>query len=85
MKSSQTHNLTHKLTYDLGLAIVQGVYPVGTGLPSEADLCIKYDVSRSSTREAVKMLSAKGLISSRPNKGSGFYLKAAGTCLILTY
>lgn len=69
MKGSQTHNLTHKLTYDLGLAIVQGVYPVGTGLPSEADLCIKYDVSRSSTREAVKMLSAKGLISSRPKQG----------------
>lgn len=69
MKTEPRQNLTHQLTHDLGLAIVQGVYPVGTGLPSEADLCIEYDVSRSSTREAVKMLSAKGLISSRPKQG----------------
>jgi len=69
MSNPPIQNLTHQLTYDLGLAIVQGVYPVGTGLPSEADLCVEYNVSRSSTREAVKMLSAKGLISSRPKQG----------------
>ncbi|NCP63498.1 MAG: FadR family transcriptional regulator [Paraglaciecola sp.] len=69
MKSQPRHNLTQQLTHDLGLAIVQGVYPVGSGLPSEADLCLKYEVSRSATREAVKMLSAKGLISSRPKQG----------------
>jgi DNA-binding FadR family transcriptional regulator len=69
MKSQPRHNLTQQLTHDLGLAIVQGVYPVGGGLPSEADLCLKYEVSRSATREAVKMLSAKGLISSRPKQG----------------
>ena len=51
------------------MAIVQGKYPVGQGLPSEAELCIKHNVSRSATREAVKMLSAKGLISSRPKQG----------------
>ncbi|MGI2176423.1 FadR/GntR family transcriptional regulator [Shewanella ulleungensis] len=69
MISSPRQNLTHQLTHNLGIAIVKGVYPVGEGLPSEADLCIEYDVSRSSTREAVKMLSAKGLISSRPKQG----------------
>lgn len=69
MKTLPRHNLTHQLTHDLGMAIVQGVYPVGQGLPSEADLCLQYDVSRSATREAVKMLSAKGLISSRPKQG----------------
>ncbi|GGW61239.1 FadR/GntR family transcriptional regulator [Alishewanella tabrizica] len=69
MKNAPRQNLTHQLTNDLGLAIVQGTYPVGTGLPSEAELCVEYDVSRSSTREAVKMLSAKGLISSRPKQG----------------
>jgi DNA-binding FadR family transcriptional regulator len=68
MKTLPRHNLTHQLTHDLGMAIVQGVYPVGQGLPSEADLCLQYDVSRSATREAVKMLSAKGLISSRPKQ-----------------
>ena len=51
------------------MAIVKGTYPIGQGLPSEADLCLEHNVSRSSTREAVKMLSAKGLISSRPKQG----------------
>lgn len=69
MASIPRQNLTHQLTHDLGIAIVSGEYPIGEGLPSEADLCIKYDVSRSSTREAVKMLSAKGLITSRPKQG----------------
>ena len=69
MRNSSKHNLTHQLTHDLGMAIVKGQYKVGQGLPSEADLCVEYDVSRSATREAVKMLSAKGLISSRPKQG----------------
>ena len=69
MRTSAKHNLTHQLTHDLGMAIVKGQYQVGHGLPSEADLCVEYDVSRSATREAVKMLSAKGLISSRPKQG----------------
>lgn len=69
MSPARRQNLTHQLTHDLGIAIVQGVYPIGEGMPSEADLCLQFDVSRSSTREAVKMLSAKGLISSRPKQG----------------
>ncbi len=69
MRSNLKHNLTYQLTHDLGTAIVTGKYPVGQGLPTEAELCIQYDVSRSATREAVKMLSAKGLIASRPKKG----------------
>lgn len=69
MKNEPIQNLTHQLTHDLGLAIVQGVYPVGSGMPSEAELCIRHNVSRSATREAVKMLSAKGLLTSRPKQG----------------
>lgn len=62
-------NLTQQLTHKLGAAIVRGDYPIGKGMPSEAVLCEQFEVSRSSTREAVKMLSAKGLISSRPKQG----------------
>ena len=69
MRTGPKHNLTHQLTHDLGMAIVKGEYKIGDGLPSEADLCVEFDVSRSATREAVKMLSAKGLISSRPKQG----------------
>lgn len=69
MKSVPKHNLTFQLTHDLGFAIVKGEFGIGEKLPSEADLCEQYGVSRSATREAVKMLSAKGLISSRPKQG----------------
>ena len=70
MKGAQKHNLTHQLTHDLGVSIVKGDYGVGQRLPSEAiQLCDNFAVSRSATREAVKMLSAKGLISSRPKQG----------------
>lgn len=65
----QPQNLTQQLTHKLGLAIVNGFYPIGEGMPSEASLCEEFEVSRSSTREAVKMLSAKGLITSRPKQG----------------
>jgi len=69
MKNAPKHNLTYQLTHDLGIAIVKGEFGVDDGIPSEADLCVQYGVSRSATREAVKMLSAKGLISSRPKQG----------------
>lgn len=62
-------NLTHQLVHDLGLAIVQGKYSVDDSLPSEAEICKQFGVSRSATREAVKMLAAKGLLTSRPRKG----------------
>ena len=62
-------NLTHQVTYELGRAIVQGKYKVGDHFPTEAQMCQHYRISRSVVREAVKMLTAKGLISSRPRQG----------------
>ncbi|UTF59109.1 FadR/GntR family transcriptional regulator [Gilvimarinus sp. DA14] len=62
-------NLTHQITYQLGRAIVQGKYPVGDSFPTEAQMCRDYQISRSVIREAVKMLTAKGLVSSRPRQG----------------
>ncbi|NQZ90159.1 MAG: FadR family transcriptional regulator [Colwellia sp.] len=62
-------NLTQQLVHVLGKKIMQGTYKVGDSLPSEADLCIEFNISRTATREAVKMLTAKGLISSRPRQG----------------
>lgn len=57
------------MTHALGRAIVCGEYNRDESLPTEADLCSQFGVSRSAVREAVKMLSAKGLISSRPRQG----------------
>lgn len=64
-----SRNLTQQLTYELGRAIVQGKYQVDASFPTEAELSSQFNISRSVTREAVKMLTAKGLICSRPRKG----------------
>lgn len=62
-------NLTYALLETLGKAIVVGRYD-DCAFPTEADLASQYDVSRSVTREAVKMLTAKGLLVARPRKGT---------------
>ena len=62
-------NLSQRMTNELGKAIVKGVYSPETGFPTEAKLCDEYGISRTAVREAVKMLAAKGLISSRPRQG----------------
>lgn len=62
-------NLTQQLAHELGKAILQGKYRDTDKLPSEADISKAHDISRTATREAIKMLTAKGLISSRPRQG----------------
>lgn len=69
LQQTANNNLTHQLVRELGKAIICGDFSVGQGLPTEAEICTKYDISRTATREAVKMLAAKGLIMSRPRKG----------------
>lgn len=55
-----------------GLArmIASGELGAGQLLPSEADLCERFGVSRSSLREAQKMLSVAGVLTSRPGSRS---------------
>ncbi|WGL18372.1 FadR/GntR family transcriptional regulator [Microbulbifer bruguierae] len=69
-------NLTQQLVHTLGEAITGGRYSPGDGLPSEASLCEEYGISRSATREAIKMLTAKGLITSRPRQGIRVQVRA---------
>jgi DNA-binding FadR family transcriptional regulator len=62
-------NLTFGMLEALGRAIVTGVYR-DQRFPTEAELAVQHSVSRSVTREAVKMLTAKGLLTARPRKGT---------------
>ena len=62
-------NLTYGLLDSLGRAIVTGRYD-DSQFPTEAELARQHSVSRSVTREAVKMLTAKGLLTARPRKGT---------------
>jgi DNA-binding FadR family transcriptional regulator len=63
-------NLTFRVMEDLGVAIVTGHYSEDNPFPIEAVLCETYGVSRSVLREAVKMLTAKGLLNARPRHGT---------------
>ena len=48
----------------------QGLKP-GDRLPLEAEMLVQYRVSRSSLREALRLLEVQGLIAIRPGPGSG--------------
>lgn len=50
--------------------IAQGRYPVGQCLPTEAELCRRFDASRFTVREALSTLRRAGLIASRRGIGS---------------
>jgi DNA-binding FadR family transcriptional regulator len=62
-------NLTFGLQDLLGRAIVSGEY-IDRAFPIEKDLATNHGVSRSVTREALKMLAAKGLLGTRPKLGT---------------
>jgi DNA-binding FadR family transcriptional regulator len=67
--TSRSVNLTHTIVENLGIAIVKGKYIPDSTFP-ENELCSAYNVSRTVLREAVKMLTAKGLMASRPRRGT---------------
>ena len=50
--------------------ISAGTYPVGRLLPTELELCAKYRASRSTVREALRLLRDAGLISRRRRTGT---------------
>ncbi|OBI97757.1 GntR family transcriptional regulator [Mycobacterium asiaticum] len=50
--------------------IVDGVYPVGSQLPTEHELCERFAVSRYTIREALRRLRDDNLVSSRPRAGT---------------
>ena len=68
-KSHLGRNLTFGLLDVIGRAIIVGDYD-GRPFPTEADLAREHGVSRSVTREAMKMLAAKGLLGARPKQGT---------------
>ena len=63
-------NLTASILNDLGLSIVTQSYLPDQPFPTEAELCQRYRASRPVLREAVKMLTAKGLLLARKRAGT---------------
>jgi DNA-binding FadR family transcriptional regulator len=69
VRTTLGRNLTYGMLDSLGRAIVTGHFEERS-FPTEGELSKQHGVSRSVTREAVKMLTAKGLLSARPRQGT---------------
>jgi GntR family transcriptional regulator, galactonate operon transcriptional repressor len=54
----------------IGKRIVTGQYKPGDTLPTEPEVQAEFGVSRTAVREAISLLAAKGLTSSRPKIGT---------------
>jgi DNA-binding FadR family transcriptional regulator len=66
-RSRSAHDL---VTNGIGRGIVDGRFPVGATLPSDAELMEWFGVSRTALREGLKTLAAKGLIESKTKVGT---------------
>jgi DNA-binding FadR family transcriptional regulator len=78
--SSARQKVAERIATSLRRAIVDGRLRPGDALPSERELADKYDVNRSSIREAMKRLEAWGLIKIRhggATRVSDFFLSAS--------
>jgi len=70
------------LAKQLGVSIVTGPNGPGTNLPGEIELAEQHGVSRGVIRESLRMLSAKGLVESKPKVGRKCANGRTETCSI---
>lgn len=69
-QSLQRQHLPEQVARAIGLSIMRREFQAGDILPSEPELSMQFHVSRTVLREALKVLGKKGLIESRPKKGT---------------
>jgi len=55
---------------DLLERISNGVFPVGSTLPTEKELCAEFGISRYTVREALRRLAERGIVERRQGSGS---------------
>ncbi|RKE84761.1 FadR/GntR family transcriptional regulator [Rhizobium sp. AG855] len=71
LKAATLLRTSHSKVVDqMGHAIVSGAYAVGETLPGDSELEERFDVSRSVLREAMKTLTAKGLVVAKSRVGT---------------
>lgn len=59
-----------QVAQELKAEIVNGIYPVGSLIPTEDELCKRFSVSRYTVREALRVLREEDLVSSRRGAGT---------------
>ncbi len=72
LSNIKSHALTERVEDRLYKFILAEDMPIGAKLPNEFQLADRFGVSRSTVREAVKLLVSKGIL--RVKHGSGTYL-----------
>ena len=65
-----TEPLYRRLARELKKGIMAGVYPVGSLLPTEQELCDLFGASRYTVREALRLLGEDGMLERRQGRGS---------------
>lgn len=70
MKEIRRVSITDAVAENIKELIESGQYKIGEKLPTEASLCERMKVSRTSVREALRVLQALGYIDLLPGKGA---------------
>jgi len=83
------------LAQTLSAEIAAGVYPKGTAIPTEFDLCDQFGASRYTVRAAIEQLARAGLVIRKPRVGTivqrehpvdpGFRMNVGGISDLLQY
>lgn len=68
--SSSSRSLHVQVARNIARRILSGELPQGSIVPNEMALCEQFGVSRTALREAIKLLTSKGLLESRPKIGT---------------
>ncbi len=70
MAKEKSPRLHQSIARSLGMAILSGDYQPGDSLDGEIEQSLAMGVSRTPYREAIRILTAKGLLESRPRAGT---------------
>lgn len=68
--SGSKRSLHVQVAREIARGILSGKLAQGSILPGEMALCEQFGISRTALREAVKLLTSKGLLESRPKVGT---------------
>lgn len=78
-------NLSYVLAEKLAQLILAGKYAPGCILPGEMELGEQFGVSRTAVREAVKTLTAKGMVLPVRESARALCLRVTGTSSIKSF
>ncbi|MCD1125647.1 FCD domain-containing protein [Jinshanibacter sp. LJY008] len=70
MTKTAAPSMAESLTRDLAIRIMRGDLSQVPSLPGENELALQYQVSRTTIRNALQVLSAKGMVSIQPKRRS---------------